>query len=246
MGGGASKPKTKAVQRVDRVIVVGGQRVYSAALPADGTLRDAREIIAADRDDPEDPLEGVPQEFRFVVASGTRITKRSEADRLIRDSLTDGETLVLADADAGDASGASKAVKEGAGRPAANVTMSIASRAADLGDKAEAIQDGIDTAEEAVDAAKSFASDMNLEDMLGSAFGIADSLADAVPGARAVLTLLVGIHEKFKAQRELSENIAVALSFVAEVAKQIASAVATSMKDDVAWEPLNKALYAHS
>ena len=137
---------------------------------------------------------------------------------------------MLVDAYAGDASGASKAVKECAGRPAANVTMSIASRAADLGDKAEAIQDGIDTAEEAIDAAKSFASDMNLEDMLGSAFGIADSLADAVPGARAVLTLLVGIHEKFKAQRELSENIAVTLDFVAEVAKQIASAVATSIR----------------
>ena len=59
-----------------------------------------------------------------------------------------------------------------------------------------------------------------------------------------MLTLLVGIHEKFKAQRELSENIAVTLDFVAEVAKQIASAVATSMKDDVAWEPLNKALCA--
>ena len=72
MGGGASKTKTKAVQRVDRVIVVGGTIIYSAALPADGTLRDAREIIVADRDDPDDPLVGVPQEFRFVAESGGR------------------------------------------------------------------------------------------------------------------------------------------------------------------------------
>ena len=171
MGGGASRRRQRPCSAWT-ASSWWAAAIYSAALPADGTLRDAREIIAADRDDPEDPLEGVPQEFRFVVASGTRITKRSEADRLIRDSLTDGETLVLADADEGDASGASKAVKEGAGRPAANVTMSIASRAADLGDKAEAIQDGIDTAEVDVDAAKSFASDMNLEDMLGSAFGM--------------------------------------------------------------------------
>eukprot|EP00946_MAST-07B_sp_MAST-7B-sp1_P003771 g3771.t1 len=244
MGGGASKTKTEAVQHVDRVVVVGGTIIYSAALPADGTLRDARETIVADRDDPDDPLVGVPQDFRFVAESGGRIAKRSEADRLIRDSLTDGETLVLVDADAGDTSGANKAVKEGAGRPAATVTMSIASAAADLGEKAEAIQEGIDAAEEAVDAAKSFASDMNLEDMMGSAFGIADSLADAVPGARAVLKLLVSIHEKFKAQRELSENITVALNFVAEVAKHIASAVATSLKHDIDWQPLTRALRA--
>ena len=41
-------------------------------------------------------------------------------------------------------------------------------------------------------------------------------MADAVPGARAVLTLAVGIHERFKAQRELSDNVAAALDFVAE------------------------------
>ena len=41
MGGGASKTKTKAVQRVDRVIVVGGQRIYSRAARG-RTLRDAK------------------------------------------------------------------------------------------------------------------------------------------------------------------------------------------------------------
>ena len=68
MGGGASKTTTK----VDRVVVVGGAIIYTAALPADGTLRDARGIIVADRDDPDDPLVGVPQEFRFVAESGGR------------------------------------------------------------------------------------------------------------------------------------------------------------------------------
>ena len=48
--------------------MVGGAIIYSAAF-VDGTLRDAREIIA-DRDDPDDPLVGVPQEFRFVAESG--------------------------------------------------------------------------------------------------------------------------------------------------------------------------------
>ena len=39
--------------------MVGGAKVYAAALPAGGTLRDARAVIAADRDDPDDPLAGV-------------------------------------------------------------------------------------------------------------------------------------------------------------------------------------------
>ena len=96
MGGGASK--TTARRCVDRVIVVDGAKVYAAALPAGGTLREARAVIAADRDDPDDPLAGVPRAFRFVVG-GVRVAKRSEGDRRVRDSLTDGETLVLADAD---------------------------------------------------------------------------------------------------------------------------------------------------
>ena len=63
MGGGASKTTSRTRRCVDRVIVVGGARVYAAALPAGGTLRDARAVIAADRDDPDDPLAGVKNMF---------------------------------------------------------------------------------------------------------------------------------------------------------------------------------------
>ena len=239
MRGGASKTTPRARRGVDRASAPPPTTtVYAAALPAGGTLRDARAVIAADRDDPDDPLAGVPRAFRFVVG-GVRVAKRSEGDRRVCDSLTDGETLVLADADAGEAEAINTTPKDSAGRPA---TTTAAEK---VGDAAAALHDACDSAEAAVGAATSFAEDTGLADLLAAAFGIADSVADAVPGARAVLTLAVGIHERFKAQRELSDNVAAALDFVAEVAKHAAAAAATSsLKQDVAWQPLHDALAA--
>ena len=165
MGGGASKTTTTARRCVDRVIVVGGAKVYAAALPAGGTLRDARAVIAADRDDPDDPLAGVPRAFRFVVG-GVRVAKRSEGERRVCDSLTDGETLVLADADAGEAEAINTAPKDSAGRPATTTAAET------VGDAAAALHDACDSAEAAAAAATSFAEDTGLADLLAAAFGI--------------------------------------------------------------------------
>ena len=242
MGGGASK--TKEDRFVDRVVVAGGERGDCVKLRPDATLADARLVIEEDRDDPEYPQPGIPKRFVFD-RQGVRVPPRREVDWAVQDALAEGEHLLIVDAEAqgvsAEKAGAKKSVegnspeKDVAARPPTKTSKTpLSKKAAALGEQAATAQEAVDAVEEAVGAAKTFADDTGLSDLLSSAFGIVDTVADAVPGARAVLSLLVGIHEKFKAQRELSENTAAALDFVAEVAKQVASAAATSLKEDVA------------
>jgi len=253
----AALPNRRRTGFVDRVVVAGGERVDCVKLRPDATLADARRVIEEDRDDPEYPQPGIPKRFVFD-RQGIRVPPRREVDWAVQDALAEGEHLLIVDAEAqspaAGITGVEKSVeghdpeKDVAARPPTKPTNTsnapLSEKAAALGDKAAAAQVAVDAVDDAVGAAKTFADDTGLADILSSAFGIADTVADAVPGARAVLSLLVGIHEKFKAQRELSENMAAALDFVAEVAKQVASAAATSLKEDVAWQPLNDALGA--
>ena len=57
------------------------------------------------------------------------------------------------------------------------------------------------------------------QDLLVGAFGIAEDVAGLLPGARSVLQICAAIYERFKAQRELSETMDAALTFVGNVAR---------------------------
>ena len=79
-----------------RVFSYAGERSLSAMLAFaeggfKGDLLHAQPMPA--RPSWLDPLVGLPRAFRFVVG-GVRVAKRSEGDRRVCDSLTDGETLV--------------------------------------------------------------------------------------------------------------------------------------------------------
>ena len=194
MGGGASK--TKEDRFVDRVVVAGGERVDCVKLRPDATLADARHVIEEDRDDPEYPQPGIPKRFVFD-RQGVRVPPRREVDWAVQDALAEGEHLLIVDAEAqgvgAEKAGAKKSVegnspeKDVAARPPTKTSKTpLSKKAAALGEQAATAQEAVDAVEEAVDAAKTFADDTGLSDLLSSAFGIVDTVSDAVPGSDTV------------------------------------------------------------
>ena len=117
----------------------------------------------------------------------------------------------------------------------------MADRAFALASGAESMGAAASETSSMVSSAVAVASDIDptgtlgiAQDVLRGAFDIAEDVAGLLPGARSVLQICVGIYERFKAQRDLSETMDAALTFVSDVARHVARA-----RDSFEWVDLS-------